>query len=87
MQIPRTHRPALNVDDAVKHLEGLGVATEGIRGRAATRKRGRSLGRDGEDDMDMDVEDGGKKVWVYLICKAVGLEGVNFLTSADAQIG
>lgn len=61
MQIPRTHRPALNVDDAVKHLEGLGVATEGIRGRAATRKRGRSLGRDGEDDMDMDVEDGGKK--------------------------
>lgn len=65
MQIPRTHRPALDVGDAVKHLEALGVATEGIRGRAATRKRGRSLTRDGEDVMDMDVEEGGKKVCLH----------------------
>lgn len=53
--------------DAVAHLEGLGVNTEGIRGRASTRKRGRSLGAvagdadaDG-DGMDVDGE-GGKRV-------------------------
>ena len=41
---------------AVAHLEGLGVATEGIRGRAMARKRGRSLGPS-ESRMEVD-EDG-----------------------------
>lgn len=59
MQVPRTNRPALNMEDAVTHLEGLGVSTEGIRGRTAKRKRGRSLGPSGEDG-DVDEEDGKK---------------------------
>lgn len=62
MQVPRTHRPALKMEDAVAHLEGLGVSTDGIRGRATTRKRGRSLGPSGEEGEDGDEEDGGKKV-------------------------
>lgn len=68
MQIPRTSRPAMRVEDAVEHLESLGVATEGIRGRATTRKRGRSLGPAGEnedgegDNDDMDVDEGAKRV-------------------------
>eukprot|EP00904_Undaria_pinnatifida_P012524 jgi/Undpi1/8401/HiC_scaffold_25.g10869.m1 len=57
MQVPRTNRPALKMEDAVAHLEGLGVSTDGIRGRATTRKRGRSLGPSGEDGDD-DEEDG-----------------------------
>ena len=61
MQVPRTHRPALKMEDAVAHLEGLGVSTDGIRGRASTRKRGRSLGPSG-DDGDGDEEEDGKKV-------------------------
>eukprot|EP00752_Nemacystus_decipiens_P009457 g8456.t1 len=65
MQVPRTNRPAVKMGDAVAHLEGLGVNTEGIRGRASTRKRGRSLGPAGDDDggddgMDVDGE-GGKR--------------------------
>ena len=66
MQVPRTNRPAVKMGDAVAHLEGLGVNTEGIRGRASTRKRGRSLGPAGDDDGDddgMDVDgEGGKRV-------------------------
>lgn len=62
MQVPRTNRPALKMEDAVAHLEGLGVNTEGIRGRASTRKRGRSLGPEGGGEDD-EAEDG-KKVRV-----------------------
>lgn len=70
MQVPRTNRPAVRMGDAVAHLEGLGVNTDGIRGRASTRKRGRSLGPaagddDGGDDDGMDVDgEGGKRVRV-----------------------
>ncbi|CAN0343616.1 unnamed protein product [Ascophyllum nodosum] len=55
-QVPRTSRPAVDMKSAVAHLEGLGVATEGIRGRAMARKRGRSLGPS-ESRMEVD-EDG-----------------------------
>lgn len=61
MQVPRTNRPALKMEDAVAHLEGLGVATDGIRGRATARKRGRSLGPAGGEE-DEEMEEGGKKV-------------------------
>lgn len=67
MQVSRTNRPAVKMGDAVAHLEGLGVNTEGIRGRASTRKRGRSLGPAAGDDDDgggddgMDVEGEGRK--------------------------
>lgn len=58
--------------DAVAHLEGLGVNTEGIRGRASTRKRGRSLGPaagdDDGDDEGMDVDgEGGKRVSFFFL--------------------
>ncbi|CAM9251904.1 unnamed protein product [Scytosiphon promiscuus] len=59
MQVPRTNRPSLKMEDAVAHLEGLGVNTEGIRGRASTRKRGRSLGPSGGEEDD-EGEDGKK---------------------------
>ncbi|CBJ28881.1 Nog1, nucleolar GTPase [Ectocarpus siliculosus] len=63
MQVPRTNRPALKMDEAVAHLEGLGVHTEGIRGRATTRKRGRSLGPAGGEDEEggADGQVDGKK--------------------------
>lgn len=59
-QVPRSIRPAVNVKDAVAHLGGLGVATDGIRGRASTRKRGRSLGPS-EKDVEMEDYDGEEK--------------------------
>lgn len=59
-QVPRSIRPAVNVKDAVAHLGGLGVATDGIRGRASTRKRGRSLGPSVKD-VEMEDYDGEEK--------------------------
>lgn len=63
MQVPRTNRPSVKMADAVAHLEGLGVSTEGIRGRSKTRKRGRSLGPAGGDEEE--VGEDGKRVRAY----------------------